>query len=134
GKCREGVRAEAGASSEIGRKIFTNESAREAETLDVMVFERNCVEAARHFIAFMLGWSELCMIRSTAGIPVEKFCAGGVIYGSTGEFAANGIDKPFAAGSLGVVGNEFRTKPEAVLSRGHSSGVVRSATDGHGGA
>ena len=71
------------------------------------------------------------MLLGVAGIPAKEFGTLGVAYRSVGEFAANGINEPWAVACCAIVCAEFGPEPEAVLSRGHSCGIVWRAADGH---
>jgi hypothetical protein len=46
GKRGKGIGAKSGAAAEIGRKVSANEFAGETESLDVVIFESESVEAA----------------------------------------------------------------------------------------
>src|SRR5690349_12082167 len=132
----KGISAEPGTAAEIGREKRSNEFAGEAEALHVVVFEGYGIESTRNRIAFVLRRREFRSGFGRVRIPAEKFGAQRFVDGSIGEFLADGIDEPnsglgdFRRRRFAKRLREARPKPEAVIARAQSGGIVRSAADG----
>src|SRR4030095_5073948 len=73
------------------------------------------------------------MIGRSARIPAKKFRAHSCVHWSIGEFCADWIDEPSAATRGAIAHRRIAGEPEAILSGGHSGGIVWRAADGHSG-